>query len=561
MSIDSRTTKLPPRSGRRFTVMLLLALSFTSLQATQALAMDGDHGDGHGIHFPITTDQAPAQSAFNRGLELAWGFNHLEGAAAFREAAAADPACGMCWWGVALVLGPNINDRFDLTYHDEILEALAKAESLSAKASESERALIAALGERYANAPQQDRSALDHAYARAMRRVARRFPDDLHIQTLFAEALMDTTAWNYWKEDGQPRDVTKEFLGTLESVLKRDPTHAGANHLLIHAVEQERPEAGVAAADRLAASSQATGHLVHMASHIYIRVGRYDDAIRINERAIADDDEYAASHEVPSEYNGYMLHNHHMLAINAMLDGQSKKVEKALEHIHTAVDRDAMREPVYGAGQLYFASHLFSKVRFEQWDKILAQDQPLSDLALPRAVWHFATGMAKLGRGESAATNLDALRALAADESIEETSIWGLNSVRRLVEIASHTLAGESARASGAEEQAIAELERALMIEDALVYDEPPPWPLSTRWYLGRALLEAGQPAQAARRFEEDLSTYPRNGWSLAGLVVANEAGGTRDNETRQKLQQAWQRADIAPPLGLRLGTGSDSGP
>ncbi len=509
-----------------FVVVQFIVLALISLGVLPPLRADGghDHGD-HQIDFEITTTAPAAQKHFEAGLYEAWGFNHIEAARSFDRALTEDPQCAMCAWGKALVLGPNINDRLDLVHHDALRTALAKAVERAPKTTEREQALIGALEARYGDAPLEDRSARDQAYARAMRRVARAYPDNLTIATLFAESLMDTTAWDYWTDDGEPRPVTTEFLELLTSVLERDEAHPGANHLLIHAVEKVRPDLGEPAADRLADGEQATGHLVHMASHIYIRLGRYDDAIRVNQRAIKDDDNYAAKHPVPPEYFTYMLHNHHMLAVAAMFSGEQSLSAPAMAHIRDQVDKDSMADPGAGALQLYYSAHLFEKIRFERWNEILAQKDPGTELAFPRAIWHTARGLALQATGEQAAAReeLVAVSRIAADTSLEETSIWGLNSVRRIVEIGHRVLAGRLAAADGDMKSAIGHLEKAVEFEDALVYDEPPPWPIPVRQILGETLLAAGRSDDAAKRFAEDLAIYPKNVVSLAGMERASQ--------------------------------------
>ncbi|HVS64854.1 MAG TPA: hypothetical protein VMT85_15275 [Thermoanaerobaculia bacterium] len=535
-------------SHRRLATLALAAVLAAPFAAPVA-ARDGahDHGDHH---HPVTTSSSEAQRHFDEGMHLAWGFNHLEAARTFRAAIEADPECAMCYWGLALVLGPNINAPADPQYHDEIVAAMAKARELAPQGSERERAYIEALSKRYGPEPVEDRSALDRAYASEMRRVARRFPDDLDAGVLFAEAIMDTMPWDYWTAEGEPKPATREFLDVLESVLRRDPKHPGGNHLLIHAVEKVRPDLGVPAAERLDVNAQATGHLVHMASHIYIRVGRYDDAVRVNERAIAEDQAYARTHEVPAEYEGYMLHNHHMLWAAACFEGRSQRALEAARYVEEHTPAALLADPVAGGGMQMYASFVYQHlVRFGRWDEILAEPAPETETAYPHAVWHYARGRAFVAKGEleAAAKELAAMKERLAAPELAGYAIWGLNPNRSVGLIGQHVLEGELAAARGEWESAISHLEEAVRREDALTYDEPPPWSYPARHSLGAVLLEAGKPAAAERVFRQDLDIFPRNGWSLLGLAQALEARGEQAEakQVRADLDEAWSNADV----------------
>ncbi|MGH7804769.1 MAG: hypothetical protein ACREQJ_10505, partial [Candidatus Binatia bacterium] len=244
-------------------------------------------------HYPVTTTSKLAQRYFDQGLILAWGFNHAEAARSFREAQRLDPKCAMCSWGEAYVLGPNINKPMDEADAVPAWKALQAAKAAAKNAGPKEQALIEALSKRYAEKAPKDRSGLDKDYAAAMRKVAKAYPDDLEVQTIFAESLMDTMPWNYYEKGGAPKPATKEVVAALESVMAREPRHAGAIHLYIHAVEaSSTPERAEAPADRLADLVPGAGHLVHMPSHIYFRVGRYQDANEANDRAATADESY-----------------------------------------------------------------------------------------------------------------------------------------------------------------------------------------------------------------------------------------------------------------------------
>ncbi|HVR28467.1 MAG TPA: hypothetical protein VMS86_02940, partial [Thermoanaerobaculia bacterium] len=515
--------------------------------------------EGHGAHlmegfdlhsYPITTSSKEAQSFFDQGLTLAYGFNHGEAAASFRHAAELDPECAMCYWGVAYALGPNINAPFDPSNHAEIRKSMDRALELAPKTTDHEQALIKALAERYGTDPGADRAPLDKAYADAMRRVSLRLPTDNDAATLFAEAMMDTMPWDYWTVDGEPRQGTQEFIDALTRVLKRDPEHAGAAHFLIHAVEKTRPDLGIPAADELARLPDgAPGHLIHMASHIYIRVGRYDDAVRSNQRAIAADDAYAAEHGAPEFYAAaYMPHNHHMLWAAATLDGRRAM---ALETARNLAERTegGLRHPEMGVGaQHFWLTPLYALVRWGKWDEVLATPEPEADLVYPRAAWNYARGsaLARTGKLDQAQAHADALRRTVESGALDEL-MWNFNSTAKLMSIGYDVLQGEIHAARGKTDQAVEHLERAAETEESLVYDEPPPWGIPARHNLGAVLLEAGRAAEAEAVYRADLDVYPWNGWSLTGLAKSLEAQGKAKEaaEARDRLAKAWERADV----------------
>jgi len=534
-------------------------LAATVLAAGLAVATVAAADEGHGAHLmegldlhshPVTTSSKEAQSFFDQGMTLAYGFNHGEATAFFRHAAELDPECAMCYWGVAYALGPNINAPFDPAAFPEIRQAMDKALSLAPKASPREQALVRALAERYGADAAAERAPLDKAYADAMRRVSLRFPKDNDATALFAEAMMDTMPWDYWTPEGEPKQGTQEFIDALTRVLKRDPEHIGAAHFLIHAVEKVRPDLGVPAADELAGlPDEAPGHLIHMASHIYIRVGRYDDAVRSNQRAIAADDAYAGEHGAPEFYAAaYMPHNHHMLWAAATLNGQSAM---ALETARGLAERtkDGIRDPAMGVGaQHFWLTPLYAAVRWGKWDEILAWPEPEADLVYPRAAWNYAHGMAlvRTGKLDQAQVQADALRRTLESGALDPL-MWNFNSTARLMSIASGVLHGEIAAARGDTQKAIEHLETAIETEDSLIYDEPPPWHVPARHNLGAVLLDAGRAAEAEAVYRADLDVYPWNGWSLHGLAKSLEAQGkTKDaEETRERLAKAWDDADV----------------
>ncbi len=503
-------------------------------------------------HHPISTKNPLTQRYFDQGLILAYGFNHAEAARSFREAARLDANCAICYWGVAYALGPNINAKMEQEAVPEAWAAIEKARELSINANEVEKAYIQALAKRYPMKPVDDRKPFDLAYANAMQEVAQRYPDDLDAATLFAEALMDTTPWDYWQENGDPKPEGIEIMKTLEFVLERNPNHPGANHLYIHAVEKERPELGIASADRLLNLVPGAGHLVHMPSHIYIRVGRYQDAVVANQKAIAADNAYVLTCRTQGFYPlAYIPHNQHFLWFGALMSGQSQLAIKASHHT-AQVDSQLMRQPdLAGALQHFYTIPLYTLTRFGKWDEILAIPTPEDDLKYHTGVWHYARGLALLEKGQlpEAAKELAALQVLSADPSLETIKIGGFNSTASILKIADAILSGQLAAKEGNYEQAIAHLKTAVKLEDALIYTEPAEWYQPTRQALGSVLLFAGRPAEAEQIYREDLTIYPENGWSLYGLSQSLKTQGKiqESKAIRDRWQEAWKYADVKP--------------
>ena len=536
-----------------FVLSIFFTISFSLFSSTSGKAIQttaplftgmGDH------HHSITTKSAQAQRYFDQGLILAYGFNHAEAARSFRQAIQLDPDCAMCHWGLAYVSGPNINAKMEDDAIPESYAAMQQALQLAKNSSKSEQAYISALAKRYTNKPLEDRSSLDLAYAEAMEQVTQQDPDDLDAATLYVEALMDTMPWDYWTEEGEPKPATQKVLDTLESILQRERNHPGANHLYIHAVEAVRPQQGVAAADRLGNLVPGSGHLVHMPSHIYIRVGRYHDAAIANQKAIAVDNDYITQCHAQGVYPlAYVPHNHHFLWFAATLEGDSQLATEAGKNVAAMVDPQMMREPGMGTLQQFYSVPLFTMIRFGQWDEILAVPQPKADLKYPTGLWHYARGLAYANQGKitQAQQELEELDLLAHDPELEEVTIWDINTTQNILKIATEVLTGEIATKQDKYPSAIAHLRQAVKLEDALNYDEPADWSTPARQYLGAALLNNKRYAAAEQVYREDLAIYPNNGWSLFGLVQSLKAQ-KKDSEAQtiqQQFESAWQYADV----------------
>jgi tetratricopeptide (TPR) repeat protein len=500
-------------------------------------------------HVPITTRSPGSQRFFDQGLRLAYAFNHAEAERAFREAARLDPECAMCWWGVAYVLGPNINAPMFPEHVAPAWQAIRTATRLKPRVSAREGAYIDAMTARYAEHAPADRRPLDRAYADRMAEVAVRHPDDLDAATLHAEALLTLSPWQQWKPDGTPTPDTPAVLRVLEGVLARNADHPGAIHFYIHATEASpKPERAERYADRLATLVPGAGHLVHMPSHTYIRVGRYHDGTLANIAAMKADEAYLAACHAQGIYPAaYVPHAVHFLWATASMQGWSAKAIEAATATDAKTDHALMREPAMATLQHYTVIPLFTWTRFGRWTEIL--QQPAPELPYPRAIWHYARGRALVGTGrlDDAARALQALEAAATDEVIGAITLWDINPARTLLRIGSGVLGGELLARRGDVPGAVRRLREAVALEDGLRYNEPPDWHYPVRHSLGAVLLEAGRAREAEQVYRDDLERNRENGWALFGLMRSLEAQrrSAEAGAIRARFDKAWAHADV----------------
>lgn len=478
-----------------------------------------------GTHtFPVSTKHAGAQRFINQGLNLAYAFNHAEARRAFREAARLDPSLAIAYWGQALVLGPNINAVMEPNEEPHAFEMIQKAQSLAARASPREKALINALAKRYSGSADH-RTANDAAYAEAMRGVHQQFPTDLDIAMLYVESMMDLRPWGYWMPDGQAHEGTREIVALTEQVIAKNPKHPGALHMLIHLLEPTTtPERAEKAADALMPLMPAAGHMVHMASHIYQRVGRYADAMKSNQLAITADEDYITQCRAQGLYPmAYYPHNIHFLWFAATYDVQSAAALEAAASIAAKIPDAVLAEMPLTAG--FRVVPMWANVRFGRWDEILKTPAPPASNVFLTGAWHFARGMALVAKGQLAEAEqaLAVLTPMMQDKALD-APLFSPNSGRAILGIAPAVLAGEIAAAKGQVDQAIAHLEHGVRLEDSLVYTEPAEWAFPVRHALGAVLLEAGRASEAETVFWEDLKRNRENGWALTGLVQALRA-------------------------------------
>src|SRR6266853_1007634 len=500
------------------------------------------------VHHPVSTKNHEAQQFFDQGLKLVFGFNHDEARRSFQRAAALDPKLAMAQWGVALTLGPNYNLPVDPEREKAGYDAVQRAVALQENASEPERAYINALVVRYSNDPHVDLHTLDRAYKEAMGKLAARYPDDLDAVTLYAESAMNLNPWHLWSADGNPAEGTEEIVATLESVLKRDPNHLGANHYYIHAVEASpHPERALASAARLEKLAPTAGHLVHMPAHIYARVGDHPAAAHCNELAVAADKKFlAATHEQGVYPLFYYSHNLQFLAFAASMEGKFAEAKDAAARLVGNVAHGVKAMPMLEG---FLPTPIVVLFAFERWDDLLKLPVPDSSFLITNAVWHSLRGVAfaNTGRTAEAEKEQGAFRELTA-KIPPDTMYDMLNKTGAVFKVHDHLLAGMIARSRHDDKGAIDSLTQAVAAEDALNYSEPPPWYPPVRQMLGRVLLEAKQFPEAEKVFRADLEKNPRDGRALFGLRDCLKAQDRQyeADQIDQQFRAAWKFADVS---------------
>ena len=495
------------------------------------------------LHYPITTSVVQAQRYFDQGLRLAYAFNHREALRAFRKARTLDPGCAMCYWGEALVLGPNINAPMDETSVAPAFEAISRAKALSTKASPKERALIEALAARYSADANADRAALDKAYADAMQAVATKYPGDDQIAIQYAESLMDLQPWDYWVGGATPKGRTGEIVGLLERVLARSPDHPGAIHYYIHLVEASgNPERALPYARRLGRVMPGAGHLVHMPFHIFFRVGLFKEAVESNRKAVAVDEAYIARSAPVGIYpQAYYPHNVHSLLASAQMAGDGKTVIEAAGKLEAIVSDAAARNIAWV--QPIKAAPYFAHAQFSDAQTILALADPGDDFPYVKAMWHYAraVGLAGAGDPNAAQREVDAIATLEKAADFSALAAGGVPA-KDVLRLAQHVALGRIAQAKQDFPAAVRHYEAAVAVEDTLAYSEPPYWYYPTRQSLGAALLLAGDLDRAERVFRESLARTPNNGWALFGLMKVHEQRGDARSarSAEELLGKAW---------------------
>ena len=534
---------------RRAAAAMLLAGAAAACAAAPPVAPLLSGLDGY--RFAVESSDRKVQRYVGQGMLLVYGFNPEEAARSFEAALAIDPSCPSCWWALAWALGPTINADMAPPTVARVEHALREARRHAARATPVRRALIEALSRRHPGG-----GALDElGYSQQMLALARLHPRDADIALLAAESILNLHPYDWWAPDGSPKPWTPEIEALLQRAMTLQPRHPGAHHYWIHLQESSRhPQRALPSADFLRDAFPGSGHLLHMPSHIDMRVGRFDAAIRANQRSIESDLRYLTQVDAQGAYRvGYVAHNHHFLWAAASMAGRQALALEAAQAAWPAACGPARRDPGTAIVQQYAVLPYFTLVRFGQWDTLLRDTLPPDSAEpYPLAIWHYARGtaLARSGQIDLARGELARLQALAANPVLAGFKIKNINPTARLVRIALLTLQADLALAGGEAPAAVALLREATRVEDGLEYDEPHLWLAPTRHALGAALLAAGQPGEAARVYREDLQHYPANGWSLTGLALALDQSG-QPGPARQAAQQAkaaFAQAERRPP-------------
>jgi len=508
--------------------------------------------DNLGSHqHPITTTSEQAQRYFDQGLRLVYAFNHAEAIRSFEAATQLDSQAAMPYWGMALALGPNINSAMEKKAERRAIEMVQQARRLADRATPVEQAYIDALATRYLGRKGAKRKSLDEAYAKAMRLVAQRFPEDADAATLFAEALMDLRPWNFWKPDGKPQPGTDEIVTTLESVLAQNPDHPGACHYYLHAVEaSSQLERALPCAERLPGLMPGAGHLVHMPAHIYMRLGKYHEAAELNQQAADVDQQYLAGRNQTGEYaDGYYTHNLHFLWASLAMEGRNVEAMQAARDLTATITTEEARKDRWK--ELYLPTPIFSMIRFSRWQELLRELPPPKELRLMEGMWRLGRGLALVATGRLPGAEGEHVALAGLTKQIRRDRTTEEKTERVLLKIAERILAGEIAAGRRRYDHAIRLFEDAIKMEEALPYSEPPLWPLSVRHHLGPVLLLADRPSEAEAVYHADLLHHPDNGWALSGLIQSLRAQQKEDQAAaaEDRFKKAWGHADFIPAV------------
>ena len=539
-----------------FTTLLIIGMTCWASIFSSAEAAPTDQDDAPPLfdnlgshHHPITTTSEQAQRYFDQGLRLVYAFNHEEAIRSFEAAIQQDPQAAMPYWGIALALGPNINSAMGKKAEHRAIEMVQKARRLVDRAVPVEQAYIEALATRYVSRKASKRKGLDEAYAKAMRSVVQRFPEDDDAATLFAEALMDLRPWDFWKPDGRPQPGTDEIVTTLESVLARNPDHPGACHYYLHAIEASlQPELALPCAERLPGLMPGAGHLVHMPAHIYMRIGKYHEAVERNQQAAHVDERYLASQHPTGEYaDGYYAHNLHFLWASLVMEGRNVEAMKAARDLTATITEEEARKD--RGKELYLPTPIFSMIRFGRWEELLREPPPPKGLRLMEGMWRLGRGLALVATNRLPGAEGEHVALAGLTKQIRRDRTTEEKTQRALLKIAERVLSGEIAVRRQRYDDAIRLFEDAIKIEEALPYSEPPLWPLSVRHHLGAAFLLADRPSEAESVYHADLLRHPDNGWALIGLIQSLRAQQKDDQaaEAEDRFKKAWAHADFIP--------------
>lgn len=497
------------------------------------------------LHHEVTTKNKEAQKFFDQGLTLIYAFNHNEAVRSFKKAAQLDPDMAMAYWGIAYALGPNYNLPADDVQRKQAYNALKKAMKFSKHSSQKEQDYIYALSKRYKKDLSISQSISDAQFRTAMKQLKDKYKDDLDAATLYAESMMVLKPWQLWNKDGTPAEGTEEIISVLESVIKRDPNHPGANHYYIHAVEASNdPGKALHSAEVLKDLIPAAGHLVHMPAHTYFRIGDYEGASLANINAINADESYIKKYKPEGIYPiMYYNHNVNFLSVSRMMEGNftdAMKYAKQIEDNVRPVVKDMQMLEIFNSNPLMIL------ISFEKWDDILNFPKPPDGLDLSKAMWHFARGIALAIPGKTTEATNELNEFIKLKSKVPLEAIFGFNSGKTILDLSDAILSANIAANSDKLIEALDHFDRAISIEDALNYDEPPDWYPSVRLNLGKVLYIAGKYDEAERVFRDDLKKYPHNGRGLFGLYKSLKAQNKTEEASNiyTKFQAAWKNAD-----------------
>lgn len=501
------------------------------------------------LRYPVTTTSLKAQEFFEQGLRLVYAFNHWEAIQAFRTASTFDPDCAMAYWGLALAFGPNLNDWNPQDRERLAFESIRKAQTKKERISQVEKDLIDALATRYDGKVHENRDSLNQAYATAMIKIASTYKDDAEVQTLTADAIMNSMPWDYWEKDGAPKPATAQAQNILEVMLKKFPNHPGAHHLYIHLVEASpTPELALHSAEFLEEAMPAAGHIVHMPAHIYVRVGQYARSIESNLKAVKADEQYLSYSGNQGMYRlMYYPHNVDFIAFSSYMEGRSNLgIQTALK---LAYKGSFSKTSAPGFSQYLTVEPMIAYTRFGKWNDILALPDPGNEILYAQVMWRFSRGMAfiRTGHENEARRELSKLDSLNQLDTLKTIYI-SFNPVSSSSQIASNLLKGEILMREKKVDEALDEFRNAVLVEDSLRYNEPPDWKIPTRHFLGAALVDAGKFAEAEEVYKADLAVNRENGWSLTGLqqCLLKQGKKSEVTATAKRFGKAWKNADIA---------------
>ncbi len=533
---------IPPLGSSLITLCSSFFLADTAYLPIQLHEGLGD------LHFGISTNSPEAQKYFDQGLRLIYAFNHIEALRSFKEASRLDPGCPMAYWGQALALGPNLNDWNPKDREKMALDAISQEKKLKLYASPLELDFINAMAARFNGKAYDNRDSLNATYRIAMSALAKKYPAHPEALILYVDALMTSIAWDYWERNGSPKELTKDAVSILEKTLLKFPKHPGAHHLYIHLVEASpNPGAALASATFLENAMPKAGHIVHMPSHIYARVGNYSKSISSNVQAVKIDEEFLAASDDQGMYRlGYYPHNIDFIGFSAYMNGQSEKALQATAKLAYRIKGFESFAPMYYG--YFLPEPLNAFVRFGKWNEILSLPLPEERYLQPLVMGRFARGLAFLRNGKlfEAKQELKKLDSLNHLDTLK-TMYAFYNSLGQISNVATCLLRGEILLSEKKTSQGIDMLKLAVVAEDDFRYNEPPDWRLPIRHYLGAALLESGKYADAEKVFQDDLIKNPENGWALQGLLQSQmKQGKTKEvSATSQRFAKAWKDADI----------------